>query len=258
MYFTPDGKYAIVVAERLRRLDFRNAHTFALHHSLSVPCVGIDHLDFSADGRYLLASCEFSGQLVKVDVRTERVLGASTCRTAAAVMPQDVKISPDGQRLLCRRPDRERRLEGRRRAPEGHRVRPDRQRAHGLYPSRDGKACTSRIAARARSLSSAFARRSGREVAHSRRRQSRHGRRVRRRQRCSGSAVATTTTCMRSRRATERCSRASRSAPAPTACASGRSRAATRSATPATCADGSASGVAADEQHCSDARVAAA
>src|SRR5262249_39569720 len=27
MYFTPDGRYAIVVAERLRRLDFRDAHT---------------------------------------------------------------------------------------------------------------------------------------------------------------------------------------------------------------------------------------
>src|SRR5262249_22980248 len=26
MYFTPDGRYAIVVAERLHRLDFRDAH----------------------------------------------------------------------------------------------------------------------------------------------------------------------------------------------------------------------------------------
>src|SRR5581483_11404617 len=37
MYFTPDGRYAIVVAERLHRLDFRNAHTFRLVHSLQVP-----------------------------------------------------------------------------------------------------------------------------------------------------------------------------------------------------------------------------
>ena len=29
LYFTPDGRYAIVVAERLQRLDFRNAHTHA-------------------------------------------------------------------------------------------------------------------------------------------------------------------------------------------------------------------------------------
>jgi YVTN family beta-propeller protein len=63
MYFTPDGKHAIVVAERLRRLDFRSPHTFALQHSLPVPCVGVDHMDFSADGSYLIASCEFSGQL---------------------------------------------------------------------------------------------------------------------------------------------------------------------------------------------------
>ena len=42
MYFTPDGRNAIVVAERLHRLDFRNARTFALHHSLSVPCLGWD------------------------------------------------------------------------------------------------------------------------------------------------------------------------------------------------------------------------
>ena len=29
MYFTPDGRYAIVVAEALQRLDFRDPHTFA-------------------------------------------------------------------------------------------------------------------------------------------------------------------------------------------------------------------------------------
>ena len=72
MYFTPDGQYAIVVAERLHRLDFRDAHTFKLHHSLAVPCAGVDHMDFSADGRYLIASCEFSGQLIKVDVASEQ------------------------------------------------------------------------------------------------------------------------------------------------------------------------------------------
>ena len=76
MYFTPDGRYAIVVAERLHRLDFRDAATFRLHHSLSVPCVGADHMDFSANGRYALVSCEFSGELIKVDVPPERVVGA--------------------------------------------------------------------------------------------------------------------------------------------------------------------------------------
>ena len=68
MYFTPDGRFAIVVAERNARLDFRDARTMRLRHSLTVPCRGVDHLDFSADGRFLLASCEFSGQVLKVDV----------------------------------------------------------------------------------------------------------------------------------------------------------------------------------------------
>jgi DNA-binding beta-propeller fold protein YncE len=95
MYFTPGGRYAIVVAERLARLDFRGAHSFRLHRSLAVPCRGVDHIDFSADGSYLLASCEFSGQLVKIDVRRERVLGTLTLRSGAA--PQDVKLSPDGR-----------------------------------------------------------------------------------------------------------------------------------------------------------------
>ena len=65
LYFTPDGRSAIVVAERLQRLDFRNPTTFRLQQSLAVPCRGVDHMDFTADGRFALASCEFSGQLVR-------------------------------------------------------------------------------------------------------------------------------------------------------------------------------------------------
>jgi YVTN family beta-propeller protein len=97
MYFTPDGKYAIVVAERLRRLDFRDAHTFKLHNSVDVPCSGVDHMDFSADETYLIASCEFSGQMVKVDVASERVVGTLNLPDASMGMPQDVKLSPDGK-----------------------------------------------------------------------------------------------------------------------------------------------------------------
>lgn len=95
LYFTPDGRYAIVVAERLRRLDFRDAHTLRLHHSLSVPCPGVDHMDFTADGRYLLASCEFGAKLVEVDVARETVVGSVSLTIGA--MPQDVKLSPDGR-----------------------------------------------------------------------------------------------------------------------------------------------------------------
>jgi YVTN family beta-propeller protein len=97
MYFTADGRHAIVVAERLHRLDFRNPHTFALQRSLTVPCVGIDHMDFSADGSYLIASCEFSGQLVKVDLRSDTIAAVMTLPDGSAGMPQDVKLSADGR-----------------------------------------------------------------------------------------------------------------------------------------------------------------
>ena len=53
MYFTPDGKSAIVVAEAYKRLDFRDPKTMALQSSLATPeCGGINHADFSIDGRY--------------------------------------------------------------------------------------------------------------------------------------------------------------------------------------------------------------
>ncbi len=139
MYFTPDGRYAIVVAERLHRLDFRNAHSFRLHHSLAVPCAGVDHIDFSADERYLIASCEFSGQLVKVDVRRERVVGVLTLPDGSSAMPQDVKLSPDGKRFyvadmmaggLWLLDGGRFRVTGFLRTGRG---------VHGLYPSRDAK-----------------------------------------------------------------------------------------------------------------------
>jgi YVTN family beta-propeller protein len=95
LYFTPDGRYAIVVAEAQRRLDFRDARSMKLHHALNVPCPGVDHMDFTADGRFLVASCEFAGSLVVVDVKKERVAGGITLRSGG--MPQDVKLSPDGR-----------------------------------------------------------------------------------------------------------------------------------------------------------------
>jgi len=95
LYFTPDGRFAIVVAERLARLDFRTPHTFKLRHSLHVPCRGVDHLDFSADGRYLIATCEFSDQLIKVDVQAQKLVGVLTMPGGS--IPQDVKLAPDGR-----------------------------------------------------------------------------------------------------------------------------------------------------------------
>jgi DNA-binding beta-propeller fold protein YncE len=99
LYFTPDGRYAIVVAERLLRLDFRDPHTLALVHSLSVPmCSGVDHADFSADGRYMFASCEFGGRMIEVDLHTQQVIRTLELNHGYA-SPQDVKLSPDGRTL---------------------------------------------------------------------------------------------------------------------------------------------------------------
>src|SRR5262249_40087223 len=55
---------------------------------------GVDHMDFSSDGRYLIASCEFDGSLIKVDVERQEVLGRLSL--GQGDMPQDVKLSPDG------------------------------------------------------------------------------------------------------------------------------------------------------------------
>ena len=92
MYFTPDGRHAIVVEESLNTFSFRDPHTFALQKALNVRCAGVDHMDFSADGRSAIASCEFSGQMVRIDLRSETVSGY--LRVGGS--PQDVKLSPDG------------------------------------------------------------------------------------------------------------------------------------------------------------------
>jgi YVTN family beta-propeller protein len=94
MYYTPDGKYAVVIAEALQRLDFREPDTMKLVFSLPVACRGVDHLDFSANGRYFIASCEFAGKVIKVDVVQRKVVG--TLRLRRRGQPQDVKLSPDG------------------------------------------------------------------------------------------------------------------------------------------------------------------
>jgi YVTN family beta-propeller protein len=98
LYFTPDGQFAIVVAERLARLDFTDPHTFEIKASIATGCAGVDHMDFSADGTYLIASCEFSGEMVKVTLNAPggpTLVGALPLDNPAK--PQDVKLSPDGK-----------------------------------------------------------------------------------------------------------------------------------------------------------------
>lgn len=162
MYFTPDGKSAIVVAEARHRLDFRDPHTMAMQYAIDVPqCGGINHAEFSMDGRYALFTCEFDGSLAKIDLAERKVLGylklnmpstrlkegngtpgipgADEVCSSKKGMPQDVRMSPDGKRYYIA--DME--------ADGVHVVDGDAMRqigfipaglgTHGLYPSRDGK-----------------------------------------------------------------------------------------------------------------------
>lgn len=95
MYFSPDGKSAIVVAEALKRLDFRDPKTMALQYSIAVPqCAGINHADFSIDGRFAIFTCEFQGSLAKIDLADKKVLGY--LKLSRGGMPQDIRVSPDG------------------------------------------------------------------------------------------------------------------------------------------------------------------
>jgi YVTN family beta-propeller protein len=98
LYFTPDGKYAVVMASKDRQLVFRDAHTMKRVKTVPVSCAGVNHADFSTDGRYFIVSCEFSGELLKVDTARMKVVGQQKLDFDGA-MPQDVKISPDGKKF---------------------------------------------------------------------------------------------------------------------------------------------------------------
>jgi YVTN family beta-propeller protein len=138
LYFTPGGHYAVVMAEALRRIDFRDAHTMRLRGKLPVPsCPGVNHADFTADGRLMLASCEFSGRMIVVDWRHKRLL--RTLQLRAGAMPQDVKLSPDGRVFYVADM-----ATGGVWAIASHRFRklgfiPTGRGAHGLYVSRDSR-----------------------------------------------------------------------------------------------------------------------
>ncbi|MFC9336713.1 YncE family protein [Streptomyces sp. NPDC057020] len=96
LYFTPNGKYAVVMASLDRELVFRDPHTMERRKTVPVSCYGVNHADFSADGRYFVVSCEFSGELLKVDTEKMEVIGQQKLPFEGA-MPQDVKLSPDGR-----------------------------------------------------------------------------------------------------------------------------------------------------------------
>ncbi|MGO4614463.1 beta-propeller fold lactonase family protein [Nocardia sp. 2YAB30] len=97
MYFTPDGRYALVVAEADKSLDFYDPRTWLQVHALAVPdCAGVDHMDFTADGRFALVSCEFVGRMLVFDVAERRVVKMIDLPGGRSGKPQDVKLSPDG------------------------------------------------------------------------------------------------------------------------------------------------------------------
>jgi YVTN family beta-propeller protein len=98
LYFTPDGKHAVGMASKLQRLDFRNPRTMALQNSVPVPCAGVNHADWTADGRFFLVSCEFSGELLWVNTAAEKII--RVIQLPQGAMPQDVKLSPDGSQFF--------------------------------------------------------------------------------------------------------------------------------------------------------------
>ena len=142
LYFTPDGRFAMVIAERRHRLDFRDARTMVLVQSLPVQCRGVDHMEFTADGRFAVATCEFSGQLVKVDLAARTVVGYLMLDPGgldSAAMPQDIRASADGRVFYV----------ADMKANGVYLIDPGALRrigfiatgkgTHGIYPSRDGR-----------------------------------------------------------------------------------------------------------------------
>ncbi len=138
MYYSPDGKSAIVVAEALKRLDFRDPETMKLQYSIKAPgCAGINHADFSIDGRYAIFTCEFSGSLAKIDLVDRKVAGY--LKLSKGGMPQDIRISPDGKVFYVAdmHADGVFVIDGETFKETG--FVDTGKGTHGLYPSRDGK-----------------------------------------------------------------------------------------------------------------------
>jgi DNA-binding beta-propeller fold protein YncE len=137
LYFTPDGKRAVVMVEQHDTIRFANPRTFRRIADVTPRgCRGPNHADFSGNGRFFVVTCEFSGELVKISTLQHRVLGVLRLRGMS--MPQDIRLSPDGRtfyvadmgtdelRLIDAATFRQRRAISLPSHP------------HGLYPSRDG------------------------------------------------------------------------------------------------------------------------
>jgi DNA-binding beta-propeller fold protein YncE len=138
LYFTPDGGQAVLMVEQHSQILFADPRTFRRIDERTIPgCRGPNHADFSANGRYFLVSCEFSGAVAKVSTQTHRLLGV--LKLGRMSMPQDVRLSPDGRVFYVADMgvDQVRLVDADRLRQVGA-IRTPKQ-PHGLYPSRDGR-----------------------------------------------------------------------------------------------------------------------
>jgi YVTN family beta-propeller protein len=140
LYFTPDGRQAIVVAEEYRRLDFYEPGKWRRVRSVSFPsCDGINHMDYSADGRTMLFSCEFANRMLVLDTVTMHKLREFRLTESDQGMPQDTRLTPDGRHFLVA--DMHANgvyvFDGQARKQTG--FIPTGEGAHGIYFSRDGR-----------------------------------------------------------------------------------------------------------------------
>ncbi|MEU8800344.1 hypothetical protein [Spirillospora sp. NPDC048819] len=93
LYFTPDGRNALVLARRPRRVDVRDPDTMRRRASVPMPCTA-GHADFTPDGSSLVTTCTSAGALARVDLAGRRVSG--TIRLPEGSRPGDLRLSPDG------------------------------------------------------------------------------------------------------------------------------------------------------------------
>jgi YVTN family beta-propeller protein len=134
LYFSPDGTKAIVMAERNSEVDFYDPKTWTRIKSLHIPHPGVNHAEFTADGKTMVASTEFSGFLVRIDLETMEITG----ELSVGGKPVDVKLSPDGTLMFNANETKDGVT-----VVDWANMRevqfiPTAKGAHGLYPSRDG------------------------------------------------------------------------------------------------------------------------
>ncbi|NUT21891.1 MAG: beta-propeller fold lactonase family protein [Hamadaea sp.] len=140
LYFTPDGKYAWVVAEAYQRIDFYDPKSWKLVKSANFPqCEGINHMDFTVDGKLALASCEFANRMVVIDVASGKLVRDLPLDVVPDGMPQDTRLLPDGSAFLTADMHANGVYVFDAQANRRTGFIPTGRGAHGIYFSRDGK-----------------------------------------------------------------------------------------------------------------------